>query len=326
MSLFAIVLVLLLEQFHAIPARRLARAWFIDLSAKLKQRFNDGEYQQGVLAWLLLAALPSICVLIASTVLWWNSPWWAFALSFGVLYFTMGLRHFGNQFTALLHALQFAEIERARSLLAEWTEQSADRLTPTEVAGQAIARGLSDTHQYLFAPIFWFVVLGPAGALMYRVAQLLDASWGQSWRANRGGVQGSLDADPGRFGEFTHQTFFVIDWIPARLTGAALALAGDFEDAAQCWRTQLGQSPTIYQEIVLAAGAGALSVRLNVPTATAFAPVGDEASVVEFGLGDEPDSNVMQRAAALVWRTLLFILVLLAVIWLSTFHKFFNFF
>ena len=62
MSLFAIVLVLLLEQFHAIPARRLARAWFIDLSAKLKQRFNDGEYQQGVLAWLLLAALPSICV------------------------------------------------------------------------------------------------------------------------------------------------------------------------------------------------------------------------------------------------------------------------
>ena len=111
-----------------------------------------------------------------------------------------------------------------------------------------------------------------------------------------------------------------------RLTGAALALAGDFEDAAQCWRTQLGQTPTIYEEIVLAAGAGALGVRLNIATATAFAPVGDEASVAEFGLGDDADSNVMQRAAALVWRTLLFILILLAVIWLSTWHTFFNFF
>lgn len=325
MSLFAIVLVLLLEQFHAIPARRVARVWFIDLSTKLKQRFNDGEYQQGVLAWALLVALPSVCVLIASTVLSWNSPWWAFALSFGVLYFTMGLRHFGNQFTAILHALQFAEIERARSLLANWLGLSTDRLTPTEVAGQAIARGLSDTHQYLFAPIFWFVVLGPAGALMYRVAELLDANWGQSWRANRSGVQdvhnANQYANAGRFGEFTHQAFFVIDWIPARLTGAALALAGDFEDAAQCWRTQLGQTPTIYQEIVLAAGAGALGVRLNVATATAFAPVGDDASVAEFGLGDEADSNVMQRAAALVWRTLLFILILLAVILLSTWQR-----
>ncbi len=320
MSLFAIVLVLLLEQFHAIPARRVARVWFIALSAKLKQRFNDGEYQQGVLAWALLAALPTICVLIASTVLWWNSPWWAFALSFGVLYFTMGLRHFGNQFTAILHALQFAEIERARSLLANWSGLSTECLTPTEIAAQAIARGLSDTHQYLFAPIFWFVVLGPAGALMYRVAQLLDAHWGQIWRANRSGVLSVNGDDAGRFGEFTHQAFFVIDWIPARLTGAALALAGDFEDAAQCWRTQLGQTPTIYEEIVLAAGAGALGVRLNVATATAFAPVGDDASVAEFGLGDDADSNVMQRAAALVWRTLLFILILLAVIWLSTWH------
>jgi cobalamin biosynthesis protein CobD/CbiB len=326
MSLMVIVLVLLIEQFHAIPARAAARTWFVDLSAKLERRFNDGEYQQGMLAWALLAGLPCALVLIASTVLWRNSPWWAFAMSFGVLYFTMGLRHFGNQFTAILHALQFAEFERARNLLTHWSGLSTERLTPTEVAGQAIARGLSDTHQYLFAPIFWFVVLGPAGALMYRVAELLDAHWGQSWRANRSGVQDVHNASAGRFGEFTHQAFFVIDWIPARLTGAALAVAGDFEDAAQCWRTQLDQSPTVYEEIVLAAGAGALGVRLKVATSTAFAPVGDEASVAEFGLGDEADSNVMQRAAALVWRTLLFILLVLAVIWISTWHTFFNFF
>ena len=315
MSLISIVLVLIVEQFHALPVKRVVRAPFIRLSEKVMQYFNDGEYQNGLLAWVLLAAGPSICVLLASILLESKYPFWGFMLSLGVLYLTLGVRHFSNQFTAIQHALQFVEVERARTLLASWRGRSGDRLSPSEIAGQAIARGLDEAHQHVFAPIFWFALLGPAGALLYRAAQLLDESWGRPWRASLGVADGG---DSGRFGEFSRQAFVAIDWAPSRLTALAFAVAGDFEDAVQCWRTQSDQTPEVDSAIVVASGAGALGVRLSIVSSAVSAPVGSHGTITEFGLGDDPDSNSMQRAAAMVWRSLLLVLALLALILLSS--------
>ena len=326
MTLISIVLVLLLEQLHALPAARVVRAPFIALSEKVKRRFNNGEFKQGVLAWLILVAMPSLALLSLTVWLVWYFPLRGFLLGLCILYLTIGIRHFSSQFTATQHALQFGEIERARSLLAAWRGRAGDRLTPTEVAGHAIARGLTDAHQHLFAPIFWFAVIGPAGALLYRLAQLLDEQWGIPWQARRDAGIAQLDnPDAGRFGEFSHRAFVIIDSIPARVTAGLFAIAGDFEDAAQCWRTQLGQSPEDYTEIVLAGGAGALGVRLEVSTWNSRSAI-TEAGVAEYGIGDEAYSNLMQRAAALVWRALLLSLAFLAVILLASWQSFFNIF
>lgn len=315
MSLISILLVLGMEQLHVLPAKRLLRAPFLELSEKVMGYFNDGEYRHGVLAWGCLAALPSICVLLVSIVLLLNYPFWAFILSLSVLCLTLGLRHFSHQFTAIQLALQFVEVERARTLLAAWRGCSGDRLSPSEIAGHAIARGLNEAHQHVFAPIFWFTVLGPAGALLYRVSQLLDESWGQTSQIGRGAAS---DSSFDRFGEFSRLAFFVIDWIPARLTALAFAVVGDFEDAVHCWRSQLGGTLDPNEGIIVASGAGALGVRLTVTGATANTATGNELVIAEFGLGDDPDSNAMQRAAAMVWRALLLVLILLTVILLSS--------
>ena len=320
MSLIAIILVLVLEQFHALSVTRVIHAPFLRLADRVMAYFDDGEYRQGISAWILLVAIPSCAVLLLSFVLQFNAPVWGFVLGLAVLYLTMGLRHFSNQFTAIQTALQFGEIERARSLLAVWRGRSGDHLTPTETAGHSIARGLTDAHQHVFAPIFWFAVVGPSGALMYRLAQLLDERWGQQWKARMADGSGRY---AGRFGEFSGKAFLLIDWIPARLTSIAFALVGDFEDAIQCWRTQLNQSPRSYQEIVVASGAGALGVRIAVATTTPLGPDADDTGVAEFGLGDDADSNGMQRAAAMVWRALLLVLLVLAVSLLSSWQSFF---
>ena len=320
MSFISIVLILVLEQFHAPSVARIVRAPFLRLAQRVMAYFDDGKYEQGVAAWLLLAAVPSVAVLLLSFALYLSSSVWGFILGLAVLYLTMGLRHFSNQFTAIQTALQFGEIERARSLLATWRGRGADRLTPTETAGHSIARGLTDAHQHVFAPIFWFALAGPAGALLYRLAQLLDESWGQPWKARS---DAGVGRDTGRFGEFSRKAFLVIDWLPARLTAIAFALMGDFEDAVNCWRTQLNQSAEGYQEVIVASGAGALGLRIAVATTIPLGPGADDTGAAEFGLGDDADSNGMQRAAAMVWRSLLLVLTVLAVSLLSSWRMFF---
>ena len=62
MSLISILLVLILEQFQALPAKRLVRAPFLRLAQRVMQYFNDGEYRNGALGWGLLVAVPTVCV------------------------------------------------------------------------------------------------------------------------------------------------------------------------------------------------------------------------------------------------------------------------
>ena len=57
----------------------------------------------------------------------------------------------------------------------------------------------------------------------------------------------------------------MLEWPAVRLTAAAFALVGDFENAVYCWRTQARTWPDPDAGIVLAAGAGAMGVRLGMP-------------------------------------------------------------
>lgn len=62
----------------------------------------------------------------------------------------------------------------------------------------------------LFAVIFWFLVLGPAGALVYRLIRLYPS-----------------DEEASR--ELRWRVLQVVDWIPARLVACGFSVIGDFE-------------------------------------------------------------------------------------------------
>ena len=111
---------------------------------------------------------------------------------------------------------------------------------------------------------------------------------------------------------FAVQVFKLLDWAPARLTGLAFAVVGDFEDAAYCWRTQAAKWPDPSLGVVLASGAGAMGVRLGMPFLSEMSPVDRP----ELGLGDQADVGFLDSTIGLVWRALvviLFILLLLAI-------------
>jgi len=306
MALISIILALVLEQMHAAPVQRAVREPVARLASFLEDKFNDGGASHGTIAWGLGVALPAVLLSAASVLLMQLQPLLGFLLGIATLYLTTGFRQFSHHFTGIHAALRDGELDAARRQLSEWRRRSGDRLGSVEVARLAIEQALLDSHRHVFGPLLWFAVLGPGGALFYRLAHAFDEHWGR-----RG------EAEFGEFGGFARRAFELIDWLPLRVTAAAFAVVGDFEDAVNCWRTQAVRWPEAGAGILLASGAGALGVRLGMPVHDVVQEAGDPGDRPELGLGDDADPDFMQSTIGLVWRSLVLGLAVLALIWVS---------
>ena len=300
MALFSIVIALILEQIRPLAQQRFVRAPLARYARYLEERFNDGQRTHGTVAWLIALLPPVILMLLLQFVLARWQPLLVLPLNVAVLYLTMGFRQFSHFFTDTHLALRMGELDRARSLLGDWRGRSAERMSSQEVARIAIEEALLASHHHVFAPLLCFVLLGPAGAILYRLALFFRGQWGSD--------------DFGAFGEMARRAFAGIDWLPLRCTAAAFAMVGNFEDAVYCWRTQAGTWPDPRSGILLASGAGAIGVRLGQP----IQEVGEFCERPELGIGEDADADFMQSAIGLVWRSLVLCVLLLALFWVAS--------
>ncbi len=302
MSLISLIIALLLEQWRPLADRGYLISRVLRFADFLQQHFNAGERTHGMIAWALGVLPASLLAIVAYYLLYMLSPLLALAFNVLILYMTMGFRQVSHYFTDIHLALKGGDLDSARAILGQWRGASCERLSAEEVARLTIEEALAASYQHVFAVVFWFVLLpGPSGAILYRMSSFLHRRWA-----------GRADAELAAFGAFAAQVFRILDWAPARLTGIAFAVVGDFEDAAYCWRTQAGKWPDPSLGIVLASGAGAMGVRLGMPFLSELSPVDRP----ELGLGEEADVGFLDSTIGLVWRALvviLFLLMLLAI-------------
>ncbi|QLG88191.1 CobD/CbiB family protein [Chitinibacter bivalviorum] len=294
MSILSLILALALEQLRPISNRNPIYLMFVRIANNMARSLNAGEYRNGVYAWIL-AVVP---LLVGAVGGYWAftslSVFAALAWNVAVLYLLMGFRQFSYAFTGISKALQRDDLSSARELLGGWTGQSTSELRDNEVARLTIEQGVIDSHRYVFGTIFWFVVLapfaGPAGAVLYRAASLLQQKWG-----GHGDV----------FGRFADSAMDVLDFVPVRLAAVSFAIVGNFEDAVYCWREQAAQWMDQDYGILLASAAGALGIRLGEALhqdhTVKFRP--------ELGVGSEASTEDLVSAVALVWRA--------AILWLA---------
>ena len=160
---------------------------------------------------------------------------------------------------------------------------------------------LENGNDAIFGALFWFALLGGPGALMFRLANTLDAMWG--YRNER-----YL-----RFGWAAARIDDVLNYIPARLTALSYALLGNTADALRCWRTQAPAWDSPNAGPVMAAGAGTLGVSLGGP-AIYHGQLEDRPRL---GTGDAARATDIDKAVALVHNSIW--LWLLAVAGVSVF-------
>ncbi len=302
MNLISLIIALLLEQWRPLADRRELVSLAARFADFLQQHFNAGERGHGVIAWTLGVVPAMLLALGVYYLLYGLSPLLALAFNVLILYVTMGFRRVSHYFTDIHWSLKSGDLDEARAILGEWRGTNCERLNAEEIARLTIEEALVASHQHVFAVVFWFVLLpGPIGAILYRMSSFLHRRW-----AERG------DTELSAFGDFAGQVYRLLDWAPARLTGIAFAVVGDFEDAAYCWRSQAAKWPDAALGVVLASGAGAMGVRLGMPLSSESGS--DDRP--ELGLGDDADVGFLDSTIGLVWRALvviLFILLLLAI-------------
>jgi len=285
MGVIAITVALLIEQWRPLGERKELQSALNAWLGWLEQTFNAGEERHGVIAWLVAVLPPFLAAIALNAALYAAHPFLAFLFHVGVLYLTLGFRQFSHHFTQLQLAIKSGDIDRARALLDEYRGASGVVRTREEVIRLAIEEALLAAHRHVFGVILWYMLLpGPSGAILYRLAAVLAARW-------RG---------LGSFGLFAQRAFRWLEWPSARLTAASFAVVGDFEDAVYCWRTQARNWTEPEAGIVLAAGAGAMGVRLGMPVHEIDGMV----PRVELGVGEPADGPFLDSAVGLLWRAL----------------------
>lgn len=301
MTFLSLVAALLAEQLRPLRPGNPIYLLFIRYAAALERLFNGGQGYHGVVAWLLAVVPPVVAAAVIYLVLLQMSTVLGWLWNVAVLYLAMGFRQFSHYFTEIIHALEEGKLDRARESLGQWRGHSAAEFSANEIARVAIELGLISSHRHVFGPLAWFIALGPAGAVLYRMAAMLADKWG-----------GRREPEFGDFGRFAESFFFWLDWIPSRVTAASFAIVGNFEDAVYCWRTQARSWAMHSQGIILASGGGAIGVRLGDP----LHQYGSMEFRPEMGMGEEADLDYMQSTVGLIWRALvlwLFLVLLVSI-------------
>ncbi len=255
MNLLALLLGLFVERFltHLFHLR--------------EARWLDGFFDRGLrmLGGGLLSHLGAILVVLVPVI-----PVAAFALVFRdtllglpylvfavlMLLFSLGPRDLEDEVDDYISALHSGDSEKAGRLAKELLETEApkDRGKRALAIEEAI---FVQSNNRLFGVVLWFIVLGPAGAWLFRVSDMFRRR--AMFEAGRAAEeQGETPA----YLQVTQRVHGIVAWLPARVLALSFALAGSFESAVADWRGYYQDCAEnffeINDDVVACAGMGAL--------------------------------------------------------------------
>lgn len=234
MSLLALLLALAFERgltrlFHLREPRWLDR--YYDWVARRLAGGSSGSRVPAALVALLLPVLP---VALLDRVLGGHLldlPQLAFAVV--ALLAAFGPRDLRDEVDDYVAALERGDRDEASRRAKELLESDATGRGAglREAVEEAI---FVQANNRIFGVMLWFMLLGPAGAWLFRVSDLLRR------RAVFEAVRSGADAQS--LGGALALLHGLLAWLPARLAAGSFALAGSFEDAVGNWRVAVDQA------------------------------------------------------------------------------------
>lgn len=245
--LILVPLALLLDYFLGEPLRFHPLVGFGELSNWLESKTNNGKYLflRGVATWLL-AVIP-ITLIIYFLDRWIGGLWLGAICG----WLAIGWRSLRAHGLAVAIALENNNLKQARLKTSYLVSRDTSTLNESALSKATIESLLENGSDAIFAPLFWLVVFGAPGVVLYRLSNTLDAMWGYHNKR--------FEA----FGKFTARMDDVLNIIPARLSATLYLLFGNSKLAWQAWKTQGRSWYSPNAGIVMASGAGALNLSLG---------------------------------------------------------------
>jgi adenosylcobinamide-phosphate synthase len=324
MSFFAVLFSLLIEQLKPLPRNNPVHDALTQWMRWTGRNFDAGKPHHAWVVWAVTVLAPSLLAWAAYLALSHVHVLLGLAWNVAVLYVTLGFRQFSHHFTDIRDALERGDEVEARRLLSEWRHLDASELPRTELLRHIVEHSLLAAHRHVFGVFFWFVVmssigLGPAGAVLYRMAEFASRYWAYKNRTVGEPTNERLMA-------LSQRLFGFVDHMPARLTAFGFAVVGNFEEAVNCWRRDAGLWRHANEGIILAAAAGAVGVQLGGSAAPGVTP--DRSKTFDRGGSDDmeaegstpgamPVLGHLRSIVGLVWRSVVLWMLLLALLSLA---------
>jgi adenosylcobinamide-phosphate synthase len=290
MVTLVIIAALILDMLFGEPRRFHPLVGFGRLALALERRWHGDTVWRGLVAVLVLLVPFTLLAALTRFV-----PH-GILLDTLLLYLAIGWQSLGAHAHRVRDALRARNLPEARRCVDLMVSRDTTRLDTADVSKATVESVLENGNDAIFGIIFWFVVAGAPGAVLYRLANTLDAMWGYRNERYR------------RFGWAAARLDDVLNFIPARLTALSYALAGHTQAGLRCWRRQglYWKSPNAGP--VMAAGAGSLGVQLGGPAsyhgAMQHRPL--------LGEGRIPDAEDIDSALQLIRHSLMIWVMALA--------------
>jgi len=269
------------KRFHPLIGFGNCANW-VERHLNLQLNKAENQWRGGIaLCFVLLPAVAISYWLTAfGNILW--------LLELIALYLAIAPRALADHAQKTYSALADNKIELARRRVTQIVSRDTHELSETQINQATIESVLENGADAIFCALFWFLVAGLPGVVLYRLSNTLDAMWG--YRSQR-----YL-----RFGWAAARLDDLLNYIPARLTAWSYACAGNYGSALLCWKQQAPHWYSPNAGPVMAAGAGALGVQLGGDTVYH----GELKQRPTLGQGNDPTANDILRSIRLVREAL----------------------
>jgi len=252
---FTLLIALLLDAILGEPKKAhplvLFGTWATYLEERLilpRDRPSIKQKIYGLLA-LILGVVPVTGIIFIIT----RTPLLNDILSPLILYLCIAPKSLLQHTLAIYQPLQSGNLPQARQAIAMIVSRETQQMDEHTIRKATIESTLENGADAIFAPIFWFVLAGPTGAIFYRLSNTLDAMWGYKNKRYY------------YFGFAAARLDDILNWFPARLTALSYILLGDKHKAWNCYRQQSPYCESPNAGVVMSAGAGSLNVNLGGP-------------------------------------------------------------
>lgn len=176
-----------------------------------------GDYRLRLALAVLLPVLAVMLVQSLLTGVIWGLPLLLFYIA--ILLYSLGRGDFSVQLEHYYEAWHRGDLESAYQYAQELEEFDAgNRLGSASDLHQQVRKAVFyEGFERWFVVVFWFVLLGPAAALAYRLFKLLGER-----PDTTAGEQSTID-----------RALYYIEWLPARALSFTFSIVGNFEQGMQ---------------------------------------------------------------------------------------------
>jgi len=284
MSLLSVIFALIAESFISNLSDLRRFDFFYRYVSWLRAKLPSFSFQNGTVTLIIVLAGLLFSVWLVSAMLGNVLGLFGFLFGIAVLIFMIGPRDLEKDSQKVITALENNDYEGANFYASNLTAEDISE-HPMQLAQTVKENILLQANTRMLGVFFWFILLGPVGAVLFRASCLLKEN---------------QQSETDDFSVASRDLYRIMIWLPARICVLSFAVAGNFVDTMSYWKGLSDLWLRDSEEFIIVSGVGALRYERRI-----------ERAGIE---NEEPDINGIHHAMSLVKRAVIVWVVLLALL------------